>query len=83
MPQAIVREFGRPVALTSANKSGGADAVTVQEAFETLSEHVALFLDAGPAAGQVPSTVVRCTRNGVKTLRAGAVPDDEIKQVAE
>ncbi|MFA5689077.1 MAG: L-threonylcarbamoyladenylate synthase [Kiritimatiellales bacterium] len=81
VPLAIAREFGRPVALTSANKSGGADAVTVQEAFETLSEHVALFLDAGTTTGKIPSTVVRCTGNGVEILRAGAISEEQLMRV--
>jgi L-threonylcarbamoyladenylate synthase len=36
VPLALARAFGRPIALTSANKSGGADAVSAQEAFQTL-----------------------------------------------
>ena len=34
VPLALARAFGRPIALTSANKSGGTDAVTAQEAFQ-------------------------------------------------
>ena len=81
VPLALARAFGRPIALTSANKSGGADAVSAQEAFQTLEENVALFLDAGECSGKVPSTVVLCSDNGVKILREGAVSKAEIEQV--
>lgn len=81
VPLALARAFGRPIALTSANKSGGADAVNAQEAFLTLKNHVALFLDAGECSGKKPSTVVQCLGKGVKILREGAVSREEIEQV--
>ena len=81
VPLALARAFGKPIALTSANKSGNADAVSVQEAFQSLKNHVALFLDAGECSGKVPSTVVQCTDSGVKILREGAVSKAEIEQV--
>ena len=81
VPLALARAFGRPIALTSANKSGGADAVSAQEAFQTLEASVALFLDAGECSGKIPSTVVQCSDNGVKILREGAVSKAEIEQV--
>ena len=36
IPLALARDFGCPVALTSANKSGDADALNAQEAFQAL-----------------------------------------------
>lgn len=81
VPLALARAFGRPIALTSANKSGGADAVSAQEAFQSLGNHVSLFLDADECSGKVPSTVVQCSENGVKILREGAVSGKEIEQV--
>ncbi len=36
VPLALARAFGRPIALTSANKSGGTDALNAQEAFQCL-----------------------------------------------
>jgi L-threonylcarbamoyladenylate synthase len=81
VPLAIARAFGKPIALTSANKSGGADATSAQEAFQTLEAAVPLFLDAGPTIGKVPSTVVQCLENGINILRDGAVSKTEIEQV--
>ncbi|NOU35865.1 MAG: threonylcarbamoyl-AMP synthase [Kiritimatiellaceae bacterium] len=81
VPLALARAFGKPIALTSANKSGGADAVSAQEAFQTLKNSVALFLDAGECSGKVPSTVVRCLDGGLTILREGAVSKVEIERV--
>ena len=80
VPLALARAFGRPIALTSANKSGGADAVTAQEAFQVLENSVALFLDAGECIGKKPSTVVRCAGNEITMLREGAVSAAELSR---
>ncbi len=89
VPLALARAFGRPIALTSANKSGGADAINAQEAFQSLKNHVALFLDAGECAGKKPSTVVQCSpalsdvegESGIKILREGAVSATELSEI--
>jgi L-threonylcarbamoyladenylate synthase len=81
VPLALARAFGRPIALTSANKSGGTDAVNAQEAFDALQEHVTLFLDSGECTGKTPSTVVLCTKTDTKILREGAIPSEEIESV--
>jgi L-threonylcarbamoyladenylate synthase len=81
VPLAIARAFGRPIALTSANKSGGADALTAQEAFLGLGNLIPLFIDAGECSGKTPSTVVQCLETGINILREGATPAAEIKQV--
>jgi L-threonylcarbamoyladenylate synthase len=80
VPLTLARAFGRPIALTSANKSGGADAISAQEALQTLENSVALFLDAGECFGKIPSTVVQCLENGIKILREGAIPASEIAE---
>ena len=49
VPLALARAFGRPIALTSANKSGDADATNAQEAFQcfqTLENPIALYLES-------------------------------------
>lgn len=49
VPLALARAFGRPIALTSANKSGEADALNAQEAFhcfQALENPVALYLES-------------------------------------
>ena len=49
VPLALARAFGRPIALTSANKSGGADALNAQEAFQAL-EPTASDFRASPSS---------------------------------
>lgn len=79
VPLALARAFGRPIALTSANKSGGADATNAQDAFQTLKAAVPLFLDAGETSTKVPSTVVLCTEDGTRILREGSIAAEELK----
>lgn len=81
VPLALARAFGKPIALTSANKSGGADATSAQEAFQCLGNSVSLFLDALPSIGKQPSTVVQCLENEVKILREGAVSRKDIERM--
>ncbi len=78
IPLALARAFGRPLALTSANKSGDVDAVSAEEAFQTLGEHVSLFIDTPLCVKKKPSTVVQCLEDEIKILREGAIPASEI-----
>ena len=48
VPLALARAFGKPIALTSANKSGDTDALNAQEAFQCfqgLENPIALYLE--------------------------------------
>lgn len=89
IPLALARAFGRPIALTSANKSGEADALNAQEAFQTLEKAVPLFLESFQCLdkpGGRPSTVVQCLpalsgvegANETTILRLGAVSAEEL-----
>lgn len=71
--QAILGELGEPLAVTSANRSGGAEARTAQEAAKELGESVDLVLDAGRTGDAPPSTVVRVRGREVEVLRWGAL----------
>lgn len=53
IPLALARAFGRPIALTSANKSGDADATNAQEAFQAL-EPTASNFGASPSSDDKP-----------------------------
>ena len=70
------------LAVTSANLSGGAPALTATEAAEALGDKVSLVLDAGVSPGGVPSTVVKVADGNVIVLREGAIRRDEILRVA-
>jgi tRNA threonylcarbamoyl adenosine modification protein (Sua5/YciO/YrdC/YwlC family) len=70
-----------PMAVTSANRTGMPAATTVADAQSQLGEAVAVYLDAGPARGGAPSTIVDCTGTHPTTLRDGALAGPEIHAV--
>ena len=76
----VLREVG-PMAVSSANISGRPPATTAEQAREQLGESVAVYLDGGPAAKAVPSTIVDLTDVTPKILREGAISSEEIAEV--
>lgn len=70
-----------PLAATSANRSGEPTPRTVDEIALRLGRAVALYLDGGPALGDVPSTVVDLTGRGPRIVREGVTPKAEIERV--
>jgi L-threonylcarbamoyladenylate synthase len=75
-PRALARALG-PLPTTSANRSGEPELRDADEIAAELGEALDLILDGGPSIGGPASTVV-ATGTGVRILRAGAVPEDEI-----
>jgi L-threonylcarbamoyladenylate synthase len=71
-----------PMAVSSANRSGLPPATTVDEAVEQLGESVAVYLDGGPAGEPLPSTIVDVTGEAPRLLRAGALPEATLREVA-
>ena len=70
-----------PLAVSSANLSGRPPATTAAEAAEMLGEAVPLIVDAGPAPGIVPSTIVAVTGTRPKVLREGALSRGQLDEV--
>jgi L-threonylcarbamoyladenylate synthase len=70
-----------PMAVSSANRSGEPAAQTVDDAQAQLGETVAVYLDGGPTAGMVPSTIVDLTGHAPRVLRVGALDIEEIRAV--
>jgi len=68
-----------PMAVTSANLSGGPNPSTAQAAYAQLGSRIALILDGGEAPGGVPSTVVDCTGSKPLVLREGPIKPAEIQ----
>lgn len=62
-----------PLAVSSANRTGHAAALSAADAAEQLGESVSLYLDGGPSAGGVPSTIVDATGEHLRVVRSGAV----------
>jgi L-threonylcarbamoyladenylate synthase len=69
-----------PLAVSSANISGSPPAATCDEAQDQLGEEVAVYLDGGPSGEPVPSTIIDCTVDPPRLLRAGAIPVEELRR---
>jgi L-threonylcarbamoyladenylate synthase len=72
-PQALeVLSMTGPLAVTSANRSGGGETTSDQEARAVFGDSVAVYL-VGHAPGGRASTVVDCTGTDLMVLREGPV----------
>ena len=78
----VLRMLAGPLTLSSANRSGQAEARTAQEVLEALDDDVELVLDDGPARFGEPSAVVRVEGKRYKVLRAGVVPEQTLKRLS-
>jgi tRNA threonylcarbamoyl adenosine modification protein (Sua5/YciO/YrdC/YwlC family) len=76
----LLKEAG-PLAVSSANRSGSAPARTAAEAQEQLGEAVSVYLDDGPSGDAQPSSIVDLTGAVPRLLRAGALPEDRLREV--
>ncbi|HEV8536750.1 MAG TPA: L-threonylcarbamoyladenylate synthase [Candidatus Limnocylindria bacterium] len=74
----LIAASGGGLPVTSANRSGEANARTAEEVLAQLEGRIALVLDGGPTPGDVSSTIVDCTTDQVKILRQGAISEREI-----
>jgi len=84
MPQndtalALLAEVG-PMAVTSANVSGQPPATTILDAATQLGSAVSVYLEAGPSAGGLASTILDCTGESPVILRAGVVTAGQIQE---
>ncbi len=71
-----------PMAVSSANRSGQPPAVTAEEARAQLGASVSVYLDGGPTAGPVPSTIVDASLEGPpRVLRLGTLTGDDLRAV--
>ncbi len=77
----LLKETG-PLAVSSANRTGFSAATTATEAQEQLGDAVSVYLDGGPCANDVASTIVDITTNIPRLLRAGAVSVGRLREVA-
>lgn len=76
----LLREVG-PMAVSSANASGRAAAVTAGEARDQLGDLVEVYLEAGTSDRQAASTIVDLTGAHPRILREGPVSADAIAAV--
>lgn len=76
----LLREVG-PMAVSSANVSGQAPAVTADQARDQLGDLVDVYLDAGTSEQQAASTIVDLTGATPRILRPGPVSAERIAEV--
>ena len=76
----LLRRTG-PMAVSSANRHGSPPATTAAEAQAQLGAGVSVYLDGGPCADSVPSTILDLTGTVPRMLRAGAVSIDQLRKV--
>jgi tRNA threonylcarbamoyl adenosine modification protein (Sua5/YciO/YrdC/YwlC family) len=77
----LLRTTG-PMAVSSANLSGRPPAPDAIDARAQLGDLVEVYLDAGPAAGLLPSSIVDVTGARPRLLRPGAISLAELRTVA-
>ncbi len=77
----LIRRLGRPLAATSANLSDQSPARTAEDVLAQLGGRIPLVIDDGPARGGQASTVVDCTGERPRILRAGPIGEEDILRV--
>ena len=77
----ILRALGRPLAMTSANLSGQAAAVSAAEVLDIFGETVDVILDSGPSTCPTPSTVLDLSSRPFRILRQGPVTAAQMQAV--
>jgi L-threonylcarbamoyladenylate synthase len=78
LARAIIAAAGGALAVTSANRSGEAPALTAEEVHAWADPFPDLVIDGGRAPGGVASTVVQALSPTPTLLRAGAIAADVI-----
>ncbi len=77
---ALIEAVG-PLAVTSANVTGEPTPATAAAIAKRFGDKVAVYLDGGKAAGDVPSTIVDLTGPSPVVLREGTIAATEIEDV--
>jgi L-threonylcarbamoyladenylate synthase len=76
----LLRRTG-PMAVSSANLHAQPAAITADEAAQQLGDAVSVYLDGGPCAGTVPSSILDLTGTMPRLLRAGVINIDALRKV--
>jgi L-threonylcarbamoyladenylate synthase len=77
----VLKQTG-PMAVSSANRHGQPPATTAADAERQLGEVVSIYLDGGPCADNVPSTMLDLTGTIPRVLREGAISVDRLRKVS-
>lgn len=74
----LSKELSSPITATSANPSGKKPPDSAQEVMEYFNGSIDLLIDGGRLPGRLGSTIVDVTKKGIKVIREGEVPADEL-----
>jgi tRNA threonylcarbamoyl adenosine modification protein (Sua5/YciO/YrdC/YwlC family) len=77
----VLKQTG-PMAVSSANLTGSPSPTTAADAERQLGASVSVYLDGGPCASEVPSTMLDLTGTIPRLLRAGAISVDRLRKVS-
>lgn len=80
--RALLAACGRPLAAPSANASGGISPTTADHVMKSLEGRIPLVIDGGATSHGIESTIVGVTGGGVRLLRPGPIPFDELAALA-
>ena len=75
----LISKIGKPLLVTSANLSGGANTSTTEEVLAQLNGRIAGIVD-GHSGGSVASTIVDLTSADLKILREGVISKERIEE---
>ena len=81
MKAALVKEFGKPLVVSSANLSRKHGAQSVAQVRKNFGRTVELLIDAGDLAQGPSSTLVDLTNGSPNVVRAGSVTEDAITAI--
>ena len=70
-----------PLAVTSANISGGNNTMTAKQVMKQLEGRIHLIIDGGQTPGGVPSTVIDCTKPEPEILRDGPISLKQLRAI--
>ncbi len=79
--RAVAHELGAPLTATSANVAGCPPSVTAREVQKLFQDRIDLIIDGGPAANEIPSTIVDVTGERAILLRKGAISCTALEDV--
>lgn len=77
----LIAALGRPLAAPSANSSGKISATSAEAVRADLGEKIPLVVDAGATPVGLESTILKVENGGLRLLRPGGVPAEEIERV--
>src|SRR5437870_11904301 len=75
----IIRGFGRPLAVPSANRFGRVSPTTAQHVLDELQGRIPLIVDAGPTEHGIESTIVAMRDAKIDSLRRGPVTEEQLR----